>query len=54
MNLLKDGPATQKVIAEKLDLQTSHVSNYIKKLSNAGLVKKGPPVELITKGGNLF
>jgi len=54
LNLLKDGPATQKVIAEKLDLQTSHVRNYIKKLSNAGLVKKGPPVELITKGGNLF
>ena len=49
VNYLEDGPATQKQIGEDLQLQQGHVSNYIKKLVDKGLVRKngrGRPVEL--------
>lgn len=54
LNFLGNGPATQKEIADALGLQQSHVSNYVKKLSAARLVKKGPPVELIDQCGELL
>jgi hypothetical protein len=54
LNFLADGPATQKEIVEALGLQQGHVSNYIKKLSAARLLKRGPPVELIDQGADLF
>jgi hypothetical protein len=54
LNFLADGPATQKEIVEALGLRQGHVSNYIKKLSAARLLKRGPPVELIDQGAGLF
>jgi predicted transcriptional regulator len=49
VDYLEDGPALQKQIAEDLGLHKSHVSTYVKKLADKGIVRnrgRGKPIEL--------